>query len=398
VVVQVALALVLVVSAALMIRTFQALGNVDPGFSAPATIQTARIWIPTALFHDPEGYTRMQHEMLDRIAALPGVTAVGFSNAVPIEWSGMGMGISVEGQNVPEQTQKRVKFVSPGYFEAMGTRMIAGRGVTWSDIEAGGRVAVISEDYARELAGEPAAALGKRIRFAAFNQNPWREVIGVVQSIHEGGLYEAPPSMVYWPAFAENMFNNPTIGTPVATFAIRSERAGTAAFVEEIRRAIRSVSASVPIAGERTMQDLYAGSLARTSFTLVLLGVAGALALALGVIGIYGVIAYVVGQRTREIGIRSALGANPRQLKRMFVLHGLTLSGVGVVIGLVLAAALGRSMSSLLFGIEALDPTAYMAARLGAGRALPGARAPGGTCGEGAPALLTSSNGGGFRN
>jgi ABC-type antimicrobial peptide transport system permease subunit len=110
------------------------------------------------------------------------------------------------------------------------------------------------------------------------------------------------------------------------------------------------------------MQDLYAGSLARTSFTLVLLGVAGALALALGVIGIYGVIAYVVGQRTREIGIRSALGANPRQLKRMFVLHGLTLSGVGVVIGLVLAAALGRSMSSLLFGIEALDPTAYMAA------------------------------------
>jgi len=363
VVVQVALALVLVVSAALMIRTFQTLSEVDPGFSEPATIQTAKTWIPTALFHDPAEYTRIQHAMVDNIAALPGVTAVGFSDAVPIEWSGMSTGIAVEGQTlVAEQAQKRVKFVSPGYFGAMGTRVIAGRDLTWSDIEAGGRVAIISEDYARELAGEPAAALDKRIRLAAFNQNPWREVIGVVQSIHEAGLYEAPPSMVYWPVFAENMFGNPTIGTPTATFAIRSERAGTAAFVEEVRQAIRSVSASVPIAGEHTMQELYAGSVARTSFTLVLLAIAGGMALLLGVIGIYGVMAYVVSQRTREIGIRSALGADPRQLKRMFLLHGLALSGVGVVVGLVVAAALGRLMSSLLFGIEPTDPAAYAAA------------------------------------
>jgi predicted permease len=346
-----------------MIRTFQALSDVEPGFSEPATIQTVKTWIPTALFHDPAGYTRMQHEMIDNIAALPGVTAVGFSDAVPIEWPGMSTGIAVDGQtSAAEQAQKHVKFVSPGYFAAMGTRMIAGRDVTWSDLEAGGRVAIISEDYARELADEPSGALGKRIRLAAFNQNPWREVIGVVQSIHEGGLYEAPPSMVYWPTFAENMFSNPTIGTPVATFAIRSERAGTAAFVEEVRQAIRSVSASVPIAGERTMHELYAGSVARTSFTLVMLAIAGAMALALGVIGIYGVIAYVVAQRMREIGIRSALGAEPQQLTRMFLLHGLALSGVGIVVGLIVAAALGRSMSSLLFGIDPVDPAAYMAA------------------------------------
>jgi ABC-type antimicrobial peptide transport system permease subunit len=158
------------------------------------------------------------------------------------------------------------------------------------------------------------------------------------------------------------MFNNPTVGTPVATFAIRSERAGTAAFVQEVREAIRSVSPSVPIAGERTMQELYSGSLARTSFTLVMLAIAGAMALALGVIGIYGVIAYVVAQRAREIGIRSALGAEPRQLKKMFLLQGLALTGVGTLVGVVVAMALGRSMSSLLFGIEPLDPAAYMAA------------------------------------
>jgi ABC-type antimicrobial peptide transport system permease subunit len=110
------------------------------------------------------------------------------------------------------------------------------------------------------------------------------------------------------------------------------------------------------------MQDLYADSLARTSFTLVMLAIAGGMALALGMIGIYGVIAYVVSQRTREIGIRSALGAEPQELKRMFLLHGLTLSGVGVVVGLIVAAALGRSMSSLLFGIEPMDPAAYLAA------------------------------------
>jgi hypothetical protein len=221
---------------------------------------------------------------------------------------------------------------------------------------------VISASYARKLAGRPEDALGMRIRLAAFSQNPWREVIGVVQSVHESGLYEAPPSMVYWPAFGENLFNNPTVGTPVATFAIRSERAGTAAFVQEIREAIRSVSASVPVAGERTMQELYSGSLARTSFTLVMLAIAGAMALVLGVIGIYGVIAYVVAQRTREIGIRSALGATPRQIRKMFLMHGLVLSTAGIVVGLVVAAALGRAMSSLLFGIAPMDPVAYLVA------------------------------------
>ena len=154
----------------------------------------------------------------------------------------------------------------------------------------------------------------------------------------------------------------PVAGTPSAAFVIRSERAGAASLMDEVRQAVWSVNGSVPITAERTMQDLYAGSLARTSFVLVMLAIAGGMALLLGIIGIYGVIAYVVSQRTREIGIRSALGAEPRQLKRMFLLHGLALSGVGVVVGLVVAAALGRSMSSLLFGIEPMDPAAYVAA------------------------------------
>jgi putative ABC transport system permease protein len=132
--------------------------------------------------------------------------------------------------------------------------------------------------------------------------------------------------------------------------------------MEEIRQAIWSVNGNVPVAQERTVQDLYAASLARTSFTLVLLAIAGGMALALGVIGIYGVIAHFVSQRTREIGIRAAFGAEPRHLKRMFLRHGLTLGAVGIVVGLGAAVALGRWMSSLLIGISPMDPAAYIAA------------------------------------
>ncbi len=183
-----------------------------------------------------------------------------------------------------------------------------------------------------------------------------------MESVHETGLYEEAPSFVYWPVLAENLYGTSVLGVPAVAFAIRSERAGTASLMEEVRQAVRSVNGSIPIGQERTMQDVYSGSLARTSFALVVIGIAGGMALLLGIVGIYGVTAYVVSQRTREIGILSALGAEPRQLKKMFLLHGLTLSGVGVVVGLILAAALGRSMSSLLFGIEPLDPAAYIAA------------------------------------
>ena len=152
----------------------------------------------------------------------------------------------------------------------------------------------------------------------------------MVQDVHQDGLYEEPPGTVYWPVLTANRF-----GRPDVALVIRSDRAGTANLVNEVRQAVRSVNGTIPMTLEGTMQDLYAESLGRTSFALVMLAIAGSMALALGVVGIYGVIAYVVSQRTREIGIRSALGAEPQRLKKMFLLHGLTLSGVGVVFGLV---------------------------------------------------------------
>jgi hypothetical protein len=254
-----------------------------------------------------------------------------------------------------------MKVVSPGYLETMGTRIMAGRDITWADVEAGGRVALISEEFARELGATPADALGKRIR-TPVETDDWREVIGVVQSVKEDALYSEAPSIVYWPAFMENAFGEAVWGYPAMAYVVRSDRTGDATLNNEIRQAIWSVNRDAPIALERTMQDLYAGSLARTSFALVMLGIAGSMALALGLVGIYGVLAYVVAQRAREIGIRMALGAERRQVRTMFLRQGLGLSAVGVAIGLVAALALTRLMSSLLFGVGPTDVATYVAA------------------------------------
>jgi hypothetical protein len=222
-------------------------------------------------------------------------------------------------------------------------------------------VAVISEEFAREFGPEPAAAIGQRIR-PPIETDDWREVIGVVQSVKEDALYTEAPSLVYWPALMENAFGNAVFGNPAMAYVVRSDRTGDATFNNEIRQAIWSVSKDAPITLERTMEVLYAGSLARTSFALVMLGIASSMALALGLVGIYGVLAYVVSQRAREIGIRMALGAERRQVRTMFLRQGLGLSAVGLAIGLVAALALTRLMSSLLFGIGPTDVVTYVAA------------------------------------
>ena len=366
VVVQVALALVLVVSAVLMIRTFQALRDVHPGFADAAAIQTVRTWAPNALIRDPRQYTRVQHEILDAIAALPGVASAAFASGLPMEGAPFifNAPVVVDGRPLAAgetPPPRRLKIVSPGFFETMGTRIIAGRDMTWGDVQAGGRVALISEDLARELGAEPADALGKRIR-TPVDTDAWREVIGVVQNVKDDSLDAGAPSLVYFPAFMENAFGGPAFGIPTVAFVVRSDRTGTASLINEIRQAVWSVNGDVPIALQRTMQDLYAASLARTSFALVMLAIAGSMALALSIIGIYGVIAYVVSQRAREIGIRMALGAQRGEVRAMFLRHGLALSAVGLALGLVVALALTRLMSSLLFGIEPTDVATYVAA------------------------------------
>jgi cell division protein FtsX len=362
VVAQVALALVLMVSAGLMIRTFQALRAVEPGFTDAAHLQTMRISIPKSLVARPEQVIRIQNNIVDKLAATPGVTSAAFASAVPMEGFDSGWNEIFAGDKVYPAGQiaplRLFKYVSPGFFHTAGTRIVAGRDLIWTEVYGQRPVAMVSENLARELWGTPSAAVGKRIR--EFPPMPWREVIGVIEDVRENGVHEKAPGIVYWPSMMDNIFGpSPLDVVRTMTFVVRSDRTGTEGFLNQVRQAVWSVNSSLPLASVRTMQEVYGQSLARTSFTLVMLGIAGAMALVLGVIGIYGVISYTVSQRRREIGIRLALGAQQGELRTMFVQHALVLAGIGVAIGLGAALGLTQLMKSLLFGISPMDPPTY---------------------------------------
>jgi predicted permease len=367
VVVQVALALVLLIGSGLMIRTFQQLRSVQPGFAHPEEVQILHSLTPAAIAKEPDRVMRMQHEILDKLAAIPGVTSVGFASRAPLEsfLGGAGNPVYAEDKTFAEGSippLRQIRRIAPGYFQTMGTRIVAGRDVTWTDLYDKRRVAVVSENLAREWWGVPSAALGKRIREGGA-ADPWREIVGVVENVHDNGMHVKAPEFVYWPALLDRYIFGDENGSAVTggMFALRSTRAGTASLLAEAQQAIWSVNGRQPVFLVTTLEALYDQSMARTSFTLVMLAIAGGMGLALGIVGIYGVIAYVVSQRIREIGIRTALGAQPAGLLRMFVRHGLWLAGTGAAVGLVAAAGLARLMSSLLFGVTALDPVTYVA-------------------------------------
>jgi len=183
----------------------------------------------------------------------------------------------------------------------------------------------------------------------------------VVADVYNDGADKKPPMTVYWPAREHPFITTPIVPRSIA-FVMRSDRTGTEGFLREIRQAVSAVNSDLPLSEVRALREVYDQSMARTSFTLVMLGIAGGMALLLGIVGIYGVLAYAVAQRQREVGIRLALGAQPRAVKRMFVYRGMILSGAGIVVGAAAAAGLTRSMSSLLFGVTPVDAVTFAAA------------------------------------
>ncbi len=368
VVVQVALALVLLICSGLMIRTFRALNHVQPGFFGPAEVQTFRIAVPEAEVPDTqaERVVRMDQEIMDKIAAIPGVSSVGVSTGIPMDGNQSYDPIFVQdrvytdGQLPP---LRRFKFVTPGFFRTLGIPLLTGRDITWEDLYKSIPVAIVSENLAREYWNEPAAALGKRIRVGTTDD--WREIVGVVADTHDDGVSQAAPTSVYWPLLMTKFEGQATALRRYVAFAIRSPRTGSENFLKDVRQAVWSVDPNLPLSEVYSLEYFYNRSMARTSFTLIMLGLAGGMALLLGVVGIYGVIGCSVSQRTREIGIRMALGAQQQSLTGMFVRHGLMLTGVGVVFGLGAAIVLMRLMSSLLFKVSPVDPVTYGAVSIG---------------------------------
>jgi putative ABC transport system permease protein len=368
VVAEIALAVVLLVASGLMVRTFQAMRHVEPGFVKPEEVMTLRVSIPETLVASHETAIRTHEQILRTIEQLPGVTSVGLTSGITMDGSNSNDPIFVEdfpgpGGRIPPL--RRFKWISENYFKTMGNPILAGREINWNDIYTRAPVVVINEALAREYWKDPAAALGRRIRQSP--DNPWRTIIGVVGNERDDGVARPAPGMVYWPLLMRDFWTEKEFGYRNLAYAVRTTRTGSPTLLKELQQAVWSVNGNLPVAAPRTLDQIRSASMAQTSFALVMLGIAAAVALLLGIIGIYGVISYIVTQRTKEIGIRMALGAAKGDVSRLFLRYGVVLSTTGVVLGTVAAMGLTRVMSKLLFGVSALDPLTYLTAALALG-------------------------------
>jgi len=250
-----------------------------------------------------------------------------------------------------------LKFVSPGLLGAMGNRLIGGREFNWTDTYERRPVAMVSENLARELWRDPQLAIGKQIRENL--TGPWREVIGVVNDEREDGVQEKAPATAYYPLLMNEFQSNSVSVQRRVWYIVRSKRAGSQSLLSDVQQAVWSINPNLPLANVRTLQEIYDKSLARTSFTLVMLAIAATMALLLGTVGLYGVIAYSVSQRTREIGIRMALGAQRTDAIRLVLGEGMLLTLIGLIFGLASSVGLTRFLSSLLFGVTPTDPLTF---------------------------------------
>ena len=216
---------------------------------------------------------------------------------------------------------------------------------------------IISEKLAREFWKDPAKAVGRRIRESP--KAPWREIIGVAANEYDDGVHQKATAIVYWPMLIKDYWGTLTFARRTMAIAIRSKRIADTSFFKEVQQAIWSVNPNLPLANVRPLKQIYEESMARTSFAMAMLISASGVALLLSLVGIYGITSYSVSQRTREIGVRMALGAQQWAVRGMFLRHGLLLTAMGVLLGLGAALGLSRLMSSLIFGISTLDGVTF---------------------------------------
>jgi predicted permease len=361
VVTQVALALVLLVGSGLMLRSFMALRTVDPGFDA-GNVLTVRLAVPQGEMAQPVQVAGFYRELLDALAAQPGVLYAGAGSGAPLTSIGIGFGGTEVEDHPRAQDELPVMAssvrVAAGYVEALGIRILEGRSLQPSDGATGFRGVLVSQSFARHWWPD-GSALGRRVRNGSGEE--WYEIVGVTEDVHYGDLQQAAEEMIYFPAMFGPV-NQPFFAR--AMDVVVRVSGDPLAFLPALRREVWSINPRIPLANPRTMETVLTASMGRTSFTMVMLGSASAVALVLGMVGIYGVISYVVTQRTREIGVRLALGASGATVRAMVVRQGFALAAAGVGLGLLAAVALSSVMGSILFGVRTTDPLTYASVAL----------------------------------
>src|SRR5690348_7025752 len=360
VIAQVALALVLLAGAGLLARSFAALRAVDPGFT-PDHALAFRVAMPNVEYPGAADVARLVEQISDSLEALPGVRAAGVVTKLPLmDESRQDSAVFVEDHPLRPGTIPGIHsmaFVTPGYFRAMGIPLLAGRVFERIDPSADPahrpREVLVSDAFAQRY-WKGVSPIGRRIRMTV--SDPWSTIVGVVGSVRDAGLDQPPAETVYMPLLTLNAAGTAWAPRDVA-FVVRAsgEESG---LIAPIRRIVAGVAPALPIYAVTPMTALVTHAEARTTFTLTILGIAALIAMCIGAVGIYGVIAYLVSLRTREIGVRMALGAQPAQVRRMIARHALVDAAIGIVVGLGGAALLTRVLGSVLFGVSPTDPLA----------------------------------------
>ncbi|HKP88258.1 MAG TPA: FtsX-like permease family protein, partial [Blastocatellia bacterium] len=353
VVFEVAMALVLLISAGLLIKSVMRLRDVNPGFNTE-NILTMNVNLPGAKYPKPPMWVAFYNQIIERIEALPGVQSAGITSVLPLSSNFDGRGLVVEDRPKPrgEEISVDLYMVTPSYLRTMAIPLIKGRPLAEQDTENQLMVALVNETMAKELwPGED--PLGKRIKFPGSQRNPqpWRTVVGVVSDVKQYGLDKKEPMQIYLP---EAQFPGSFM-----TLVVRTSSDPTS-LVAAIKNEILAVDPDQAVYDINTMEQLLSNSISLRRFSMMLLIIFAALALTLSAVGIYGVISYSVAQRTHEIGVRMALGAGRRDILKLVIGQGMTLTLIGVAIGVGASFAVTRLMASLLYGVSATDAATFI--------------------------------------
>jgi putative ABC transport system permease protein len=360
VIAEVALCMTLLVGAGLLIRTFANMRAVDPGFD-PAGVITARMSLQGDRYAAPDAYLRLFAQGLDRLRQIPGVQSADVVNGVPIE---RGLNLNADLLDVRE-ADGRLRFedalvdwryASTGYFTTMGIPIVAGRGFEPRDSGGAPPVAVVNEEFARRFFSG-ASALGQRLR--VFDSDGAVEIVGVAKDVREQGLTAALPALMYVPVEQANPAGVRAAHTYFQMNWVVRSAGNTAVVAREMREALRAVDPQLPISTFRTMGEVKAGAAAYQQFQMVLLTAFASIGLLLAAAGVYGVVASAAAQRTREFGIRLALGASRASILRSVLAHGVGLSLVGIAVGTGAAVVAVRTLQSAVWGISTLDPATF---------------------------------------